>query len=50
MRWLGKDDRRVAAAARWAKGATRVVKDYEDIPEIECRPKELNQVFMIWPY
>ncbi len=28
------------------KGAARVVKDYEDIPEIECRPKELNQVFM----
>ena len=23
-----------------------MIKDYEDIPEIECRPKELNQVFM----
>lgn len=28
------------------KGDTEVVKEYEDVPPILCRPKELNQVFM----
>jgi signal transduction histidine kinase len=28
------------------KGNAEVVKEYEDIPLILCRPKELNQVFM----
>ena len=28
------------------KGNVEVVKKYGEIPQIECRPKELNQVFM----
>jgi signal transduction histidine kinase len=28
------------------KGRVDIVKEYEDVPEIVCRPKELNQVFM----
>ncbi len=28
------------------KGKVAVVKEYGDIPQIECRPRELNQVFM----
>ncbi len=28
------------------KRNARVVKDYGDVPDIECRPRELNQVFM----
>jgi signal transduction histidine kinase len=28
------------------KGNTRIVKEYGDVPEILCRPRELNQVFM----
>jgi signal transduction histidine kinase len=28
------------------KGNAQIVKEYGSIPEIECRPKELNQVFM----
>lgn len=28
------------------KGAAQIVKEYGNVPEIECRPKELNQVFM----
>lgn len=39
-------DSTLSLIAADTKGAARVVKDYEDIPKIECRPKELNQVFM----
>jgi signal transduction histidine kinase len=28
------------------KGNVRIVKEYQDVPEILCRPRELNQVFM----
>ncbi len=28
------------------KGKVEVLKQYRDIPQIKCRPKELNQVFM----
>ncbi len=28
------------------KGNAEVVKEYEEVPPIHCRPKELNQVFM----
>jgi two-component system, NtrC family, sensor kinase len=28
------------------KGAVEVIKDYRNAPPIDCRPKELNQVFM----
>lgn len=28
------------------KGEVRVIREYENIPEIECKPREINQVFM----
>ncbi len=36
----------LALVAHELKGRIRVVKEYGDLPEIECYPDQLNQVFM----
>ncbi len=36
----------LAVVAHELKGRIKVVKDYGDLPEIECFPDQLNQVFM----
>ncbi len=39
-------DSTLALISHDTKGNARVAKNYQDIPLIQCRPKEINQVFM----